>query len=392
MEGFKLAGHTGVEYHPNHGGNSKGQVLDAQQTETHPFQESADEFTVIDHVPFSMSSDRQGYLGAMIEKATTKITNMYFQVIDESTKMNLAQLLSSEFVMLGRKITNIEEAVKVVQDLVYFSYRKFDYPIVYKGRKLYTDNLWGCTLRAAQMLFAVLYKRVYPTAAHNDIIELFKEYKEPEKGPFSILRICEVGSTSYTGRPGEYWNCLTSMLSLKDLFFAQPGVSSMLSFLCFHNNMISFGEFAKSDFGTDEVMVLGETEADDIDVFHTKKLVYFVGLLGDQRICEENYQCLKLLMDLPTFCGMLGGVGTKAHYVYGYNKDMLLYLDPHMAQVDLVKPRTSIRRQLLNTKLIKSTRTRSTASRTKASIQAWCSHSSSQTTKSWTNSRTPSRR
>ena len=294
---------------------------------------SEDEFMVIDSAMQIMTSEHQGYLGTLIQNATTKITNMYFHVVDDSTKVALESLVKSEPIMLGKKIKTVDEAVAVIQYLVYFSYRNFDYPIIYKGRKLYTDNLWGCTLRAAQMLFAVIYQKLCPNVERTKVIDLFKEYKESERSPLNIHRMCEIGSTEYTGKPGEYWNCLTSMLSLKDLLFELPNISQMLSFLCFHNNMIAFKEFEKSDFGTDEVLVIGEEPENDIEVFHTKKLVYFVCLLGEAKISEENWECLKLFFGLSTFCGMLGGVGTRAHYVYGYKDDMLLYLDPHNAQV-----------------------------------------------------------
>lgn len=200
---------------------------------------------------------------------------------------------------------------------------------------------WGCTIRCGQMMFAQIIKTIQPKLSNDEIVRLF--YDEP-KAPLSIHKICGLGTTMYTGKPGMFWSCLTAMLCIRDLYLEHLSKSNSseqktesFSSLTFTNNVMSFKEITQSTLGLEEIRILPEN--DDFDMnqvkveFCSRKVIFFIGMFGGDSITEENFLCLKEIFKLPYCKGMIAGVETRAYYLFGTLGDQFMFLDPHMTQV-----------------------------------------------------------
>lgn len=191
------------------------------------------------------------------------------------------------------------------------------------------------------MMFAQIIQATEPKLTPEEIIKMF--YDEP-KEPLSIHNICKLGVSAYTGKPGNYWSCLTAMLCMRDLYVEHlckskfsDGINNGLSCFTFTNNVMSFEELTKSKFGLDELELIPENDDFTIDqiqpVFINKKLIFFIGMFGGETISEENFLCLTEIFKLTSCKGMIAGVDTKAYYLIGTYDDQFMYLDPHKTQV-----------------------------------------------------------
>jgi hypothetical protein len=176
------------------------------------------------------------------------------------------------------------------------------------------------------MMFAVILKSYKPQLKREEIIDLFSEDK---KGSLSIHKICAQGLKEYTGRPGQYWNFLTALLSLKDLVMKYDGIETTHTFFCFHNNVIGFKSL--KDSSIDEFIKC--EEKDYQDVYFNQKIVFFVAMLGDEQISRPNLIALQRLMGLSSCLGMIGGVESRAYFISGIVGNEFIVVDPHFTQV-----------------------------------------------------------
>lgn len=190
------------------------------------------------------------------------------------------------------------------------------------------------------MMFAQIIRRYQPKLHNCQILEMFLD---KPSAPLSIHRICQLGSTLYSGVPGKYWNCLTGMLCLKDLYLESITEKSgstdkkPLNCFTFTNNTMSFEEMTAIQFGEEEIDVVPENEnycfADIKPVYIHPKLIFFIGVFGGDEISLENFLCMKEIFKLPSCMGMIAGVQTKAHFLIGTVNEDFIYLDPHHTHV-----------------------------------------------------------
>lgn len=234
--------------------------------------------------------------------------------------------------------------VEFSMNLFWMSYRRFPQPLPCTNpgdpSPCYQDTNWGCTIRCAQMQFAYIYKDMNSKFNYSRVVKLFLD---DEQARYSIHKICERASLLFQAKVKTYWSPLTAQQALASLYrenFNNEQEERSVRFLTFHNNNFSLTQNLLDGKETDpsyhikkklegpEKPFLGEFD------FY---LINFVGMVGSENIDKINFGFIKKCMKIPSFCGIIGGIGNRALYIIGYCGDYLLYLDPHLTQQSIVQ-------------------------------------------------------
>lgn len=304
-------------------------------------------FQLVEASKSVLATSKKGFMQSLTDGVKVKVTNIYYNMQDAPKWISEVNIAPDDCYILGNKVNNTKELKEIHENLFYFSYRDFKVPIKFKGQQFFNDTCtirvivgWGCTIRCAQMMFAQIIRKYQPKKSNQEIISLFLDNPS---SPLSIHNICHLGTTLYSGMPGKYWNCLTAMLCLKDLYMNKLSDnnknvdSKPIGCFTFTNNMMSFEEITSSQFGDEEIDVVPDNEdyrlSDIKPVYIQPKLIFFIGVFGGDEISSENFECMKEIFKLPSCMGMIAGVQTKAHYLIGTVGKDFMYLDPHHTQV-----------------------------------------------------------
>jgi hypothetical protein len=214
--------------------------------------------------------------------------------------------------------------VEFSMNLFWMSYRQFAHPLIdpNDGSECFQDTNWGCTIRCAQMQFAYIYKDIYSKFRYSQVVKLFLDDGHARYG---IHKICEKAYSMYNAKIKTYWSPLTAQQALTALYkenFEEELEEKRVRFLLFHNNTFSMKQ---GD--------LFDDKKDEYDFY----IINIVGMVGSENVDVDNFRFIRKCMKIPSFCGIIGGIGNRALYIIGYCNDYLLYLDPHLTQQAIVQ-------------------------------------------------------
>jgi len=235
--------------------------------------------------------------------------------------------IGNGLIILGKHIKTQKDFESALKGLVYCSYKTFLQPISHKGKQYYNDTLWGCTIRSTQMLYSQILSRICQSKSRKEILNMFHDKPDSSLG---IHKACEVAMKKYSREPGEYWFIKTSILVFKDLMMNIPGFQHSLKVFKFENHEFNSGEILNSNMEESSFLLNDKIE----DCLDESKVLSFMLTLGSSTIEQANFECLKIAFAMDSFVGMIGGVDTQAYYIYGICGEDLLFLDPHLTQVD----------------------------------------------------------
>lgn len=114
--------------------------------------------------------------------------------------------------MLGRiyeinKETNQKELNELLKrdftDIIWFTYRR-NFPILKPQspmRNYISDTGWGCMIRAGQMMWAEVLKRLIKVKVSKEFLEIIGLFLDSEvkmeKAPFSIQQITQIAAKNF---------------------------------------------------------------------------------------------------------------------------------------------------------------------------------------------------
>jgi len=226
---------------------------------------------------------------------------------------------------------------------IWFTYRK-DFAKL-NGCRLKSDCGWGCMLRCGQMLMAQtlvchILGRDWTQIQdrddannrkwHRQIVEWFLDCP---KRPFSLHRMVEMG-LSHGKRGGDWYGPASTALILRDalvnrqlqpspdnaeldnlsIFVAADGVVYLDELqTCVQHPSANAGENENAKFGKSLLLIiplrLGADKCNPVYIYH-----------------------LKTVLSLKSCVGILGGRPKHSMYFIGWQRDSMIYLDPHYCQ------------------------------------------------------------
>eukprot|EP00826_Nyctotherus_ovalis_P048361 TRINITY_DN5685_c0_g1_i6.p1 TRINITY_DN5685_c0_g1~~TRINITY_DN5685_c0_g1_i6.p1 ORF type:complete len:311 (+),score=85.26 TRINITY_DN5685_c0_g1_i6:476-1408(+) len=214
--------------------------------------------------------------------------------------------------------------------------------------KCTSDSGWGCMIRSGQMLLSnsLLY-HFFGDKFSLDLISknteerirylsiLWEFVDNVKEGVYSIGKVVELG-TKYGMKPKDWYGPSMIMRILHKLnkkYHPFPGFqtayfpegiiykSAILEQAC---------NIEKGKWSTQEVNLA--------EAWTSAILVMVSFRLGINSISPEQHPRIFRLLELPACTGMLGGQKKSALYFLGYQKDKLIFLDPHVTQLAVTNP------------------------------------------------------
>jgi len=247
-----------------------------------------------------------------------------------------------------------EEFLKVFHSAIWMTYRKnfgpFENSQIGELKKCTTDTGWGCMIRSGQMLLAntLLYhffgdnfslelinKNTEERIKYLSILWEFMDNLHKSDAAFSIGNIMELG-LKYGMKPKNWYGPSMIIRILHKLNKKHHPFTGFQT-ACFPEGTIYKSSIlkkacriAEKDFDMSELC----PEKDWVD----SVLVMVSFRLGLTTLSPSQYQSIFKLLKMPECTGMLGGQKKSALYFMGYQKDKLIFLDPHVTQIAVESP------------------------------------------------------
>ena len=294
------------------------------------------------------------------------------------------------------EIKGQENYKQMLNKLLLMTYRsQYKQQTSLKNKSTYTSDCgWGCMIRSSQMIFSriiyKIFKKLYKNKftsdiiiksvilffldnninindnnfKYNDCIKLaFESYlnqlnlflkkqassNENKKlniksfdPPFSIHKICRIGEIY--GRTCGEWFSDFELPKIYEIINTTFNIIPNLSILHFSSdldiniiiekclrkieNLEDISNLPKSDYFTNE--------NNENFIFNSMGAIFVSVRLGVTSIQPVYFPSLKKIFDCKQFLGLIGGKVYSGSYFFGYYKEDLLYLDPHLKQDSIV--------------------------------------------------------
>lgn len=208
---------------------------------------------------------------------------------------------------------------KSTKKLLYFSYRNC-FSKLPNGTT--TDSMWGCLIRTGQMVVGAAMLRYFSgnggplpdnTAEklHSKALPLFRD---SPSAPLSIHRVEEEAHKNNI-RYGAMLTPTQTAIALGNAMerYRERGGDIPVT-LCCSNRTI------------DEAVVLEHLENE------TRIILLIPVVMGISKLSAAYEKMLMKFLDMPTSCGIAGGIGKASLYIFGRQGRSLFYMDPHYVQ------------------------------------------------------------
>ena len=294
--------------------------------------------------------------------------------------------VSPSAILLGKPYTLTQEShQKELNDqlqrafgsIIWFTYRR-NFPILKPQnttKNYISDTGWGCMIRAGQMMWAEVLKRLLNVKLHKelmDIITLFLDSEvKLEKAPYSIQQISQITAKNFNVLPGEWYKATTIIMSLEECYenYIKTTVNkdeNLIGFSVFPDGCIFIDRILDKVTNVSKCEICSNKQKnkqkcknnsnngimeDEIDNNSTKfksklcmkcrnwqkSLFLLVCLrLGSMKPNPEYFPMMKYLLRSPYSVGILGGRPRRALYFVGYQDQNLIIQDPHYVQVTII--------------------------------------------------------
>ena len=293
------------------------------------------------------------------------ISNDFIQITPNSTTVYLLGKPFTYNPKISQRELN-EQLRRAFSDIIWFTYRR-NFPILKPQNPLknfISDTGWGCMIRAGQMMWAEVLRRLWDLKMSKDLIELIRLFLDSElkleKAPFSIQQISQKAAKNFNVLPGEWYKATTIIMSLEECY------DEYLKF-CNKNEKVAFSVFPDGCIFVDKILekVTKPKKCEFCQAAHLKRklknhknseennekkrkfqpglckeclkfernLFLMVCLrLGSGKPNPEYFPMMKYLMSSPYSVGVLGGRPRRALYFVGFQNDLLIIQDPHYVQ------------------------------------------------------------
>lgn len=281
-----------------------------------------------------------------------------------------------------------EELDDCLKNIIWCSYRKDWYPPI-ENTQLTSDSGWGCMLRAGQMMFCEIIRRIVVPREEDSneiyykrIINAFNDNLKGEEAPFSIQNIVKLAEKEFGIQPGQWFRSTSIMMAL-DMLNKKYCPKSLieLEMITFVDSTIYINRLYDRVFDIkprqpseikssskvhieehngdlSEFIVPSYTIPDDYLPSPTTKskeemleklyssdwsrpiVISIASRIGISSPNPIYAPFLTYLLTSRFNVGVLGGEGDRAYYIIGVNikKEKFYYLDPHYIQDSSLDP------------------------------------------------------
>jgi len=255
---------------------------------------------------------------------------------------------------------------RAFSSIIWFTYRR-NFPILKPQSPLknfISDTGWGCMIRAGQMMWAEVLKRLWDVKISKDVIELIRLFLDSEikleKAPFSIQQISQKAAKNFNVMPGEWYKATTIIMSLEECYEEYEKIcekkEKVIAFSVFPDGCIFVDKILEKVTKAKKCEVCqakhkakkrnNSTENNEKSLkfqsnlcptcLHFEKALFLLVCLrlGSAKPNPEYFPMMKYFMRSPYSVGVLGGRPRRALYFVGYQDDNLIIQDPHYVQVN----------------------------------------------------------
>ncbi|PVU89724.1 hypothetical protein BB561_005188 [Smittium simulii] len=241
--------------------------------------------------------------------------------------------LGFESLFSKKKSTYPVKFIDRFQNLIWCTYRYNCRPV--DPNNFSTDAGWGCMLRAGQSLVAQALQYHYfgqdynidwnnkaERAQYLKIIELLMDDQD-DSSIFSIYKMSDCGKKQ--GKTvGEWFGPSGTCNILREL---GSNCNIPINFYTTSDGIINIIDLIKVKDAKQTVDINNEKFAQNCFMYST--LVLLVTRLGIDKINPIYNDFIKFCLTVPQSVGIVGGKPSSALYFVGFDKNDLIYLDPH---------------------------------------------------------------
>ncbi|KAI3389663.1 hypothetical protein SNEBB_001376 [Seison nebaliae] len=204
--------------------------------------------------------------------------------------------------------------------------RPVNLPMIHPSdRRIYTtDSGWGCMLRSAQMLLAQAIKIHLKCTQNEDdlrrVLRLFSDVRDT--APFGIYQLTNVSFKFQNISCGKWHSTLSAAKCLSHALDATALLPNF--FISVHDSRIHLADIPFDKWESHKNSTL---------------LILVSTRLGIECINECYHTSIQSILADSRSVGILGGRPRHSLYFVGFQKQKLIYLDPHICQtsVDMTK-------------------------------------------------------
>ncbi|CAK93107.1 unnamed protein product (macronuclear) [Paramecium tetraurelia] len=271
-------------------------------------------------------------------------------ILNETIKNDVGiEVRNPSFILKQR----IEKLKRICSSIIWFSYRK-KIP-QFQISSLTSDTGWGCMIRVAQMALAQVIRHYHSFTQPEQLIVLIRHFldddddelinfiKQDQKNqvqyyhaPFSIQKIVYHAKVEFKKEPGDWYKPNEILETLNYLFkYSQYSLNMQIyiNYQCAFILQDAIKQMFNYDKGNQEWLKECIKNNNQFISQHDKGIAIFLpARIGLQRVNQDYLEVLNILMTLPYFQGIIGGVTNRAFYIVGRIQDYLIYLDPHFVQ------------------------------------------------------------
>jgi len=242
---------------------------------------------------------------------------------------------------------DLEELRDAVRSRLWFTYRK-DFPVI-GSSGMTSDQGWGCMLRCGQMVVGAAlldlhqgsswsWSRDTKDSNYLRVVEMFQDLKS---APYSIHQIALMGESVDKKPVGTWFGPNTVAQAIRKLSHYDEW-NHLAVYVALDNTLVisevkdtatNNDGNTKSEEDCDDVD--GESNCDTTRQRWWRPLLLFIPLrLGLTEINPVYLRGLKACFTVRQTLGVIGGRPNHALYMMGYVGDEVIYLDPHVTQVN----------------------------------------------------------